>query len=167
MGNTDWGEIIASTVGTISVVSGSSTLDVCLGETSHEFGSGRTETFETGSETMGDLGGVSSENPEGTAAIGGLATTASGIAATSAGPGWIVILFRKDSIPYSRVEKKAVNIFNLLHKNNKITLNKTSIKAKTAKLYEDFKKLFWTSAESIDYDRILVIEKILEKIADE
>ena len=165
MANRDWGETIASTICTTSVVSGSLTVDVCLGETSYELGSGQTDTFDTGSETLGELGGVSSENPAGMAGVAGIVST--GLTSSASSEEKIIVFFRKDSIPYTRVEKNATDIFNFVHKGDKMSLNKASIIAKTLNSYEDFKKLFWLPKDSINYEQVIVIKKILENIINE
>ena len=163
MGSTDWGEVFASTVGTTTAMGGTMTLELTLEDACCS----EVDLFAEGTGTVAELGGVSSENPVGTAGMGGLITMGLSTSATSSEPDVIFVAFRRDCVPYSRVEKQAVNIFNLLHKNNKITLNKTAIRTKTVGMYEAFKKLFWLPTESVDYERILVIEKILEKIANE
>lgn len=167
MADNDIGGLIGGTIGSSSLMLGSSVVDVCLGETSYELGSGRSDTFDTGSETMGDLGGVSSENPVGTTGVGMIISTGVASSGSSEDPDGIIIFFRKDSIPYSRVEKNAVSIFNMLHKNKKISFGKAAIITKTKKTYEYFRKLFCTSNNYLDIDEIAVIEGVLDRIANE
>ena len=95
MADNDIGGIIGGTIGSSSLLLGSSVVDVCLGETSYELGSGRSDTFDTGSETMGDLGGVSSENPVGTTGVGMIISTGVASSGSSEDPDGIIIFLEK------------------------------------------------------------------------
>ena len=101
------------------VTNSSSTVGVVLGECG---------TLERFSETLGlDFWvHLCTESPIGSTILS--MTEESGLAISSVGEN--VVYFRKDSVPYSKTEKKVVNI---LHENDKILFKKFAIIAKKQK----------------------------------
>lgn len=162
----DAGEFVGGTLGSSGWILGLVTVDACVGETSYEMGSGREGIFNTSSEVAACLGPESTENPIGTAGAGtmlGSTTVLTG----QGGPEETFIIIRKDSVPYSRIEKNAVDIYNLWHKNKKMSFGKPAIITKTVKAYEYFRKLFCLSKDRFDVDKVMVLEGVLERIANE
>lgn len=157
------GDIITAIGELATGIAGSVTFDYCLGETAYEFGFGRTETTNTSSDTAGKVGPVSTENPIGTTGVGVIALS---VSATSEGePDGILIIFHRDCVPYTRVEKNAVCIYNAVHK-EKLNLSKPVIIGRTYDSYEGIRKLFGKNGE-ISFDSICAIERVLESISDE
>lgn len=163
----DSDEIISGVLSSTGLLCCSLTVDACLGETSYEIGLGRGGTIDTTSEAMDYLVPKSTENPIGTAGVCTMVGTGSALSSISEEPDGVIIFFRKDSVPYSRVEKNAVSIYNMLHRNKKISFGKVAIIAKTIKTYEYLKELFCSRKGSIDVTRVIAIEEVLERIANE
>ena len=162
----DSDEIISGVLSSTGVLCSSLTVDACFGETSYEIGLGRGGTIDTTSAAMDYLVPKSTENPTGTAGVCTMVGTGSALSSISEEPD-IIIFFRKDSVPYSRVEKNAVSIYNMLHRNKKISFGKVAIIAKTIKTYEYLKELFCSHKGSIDVTQVIAIEEVLERIANE
>ncbi len=162
----DTGEFVGGTLGSSGWILGLVTVDACVGETSYEMGSGRDGIFNTSSEVAACLGPESTENPIGTAGASTMLGTTTGVTC-EIDPNETIIIIRKDNVPYSRIEKNAVDIYNLWHKNKKISFGKTAIITKTVKTYKYFRRLFCLSKDRFDVDKVMVLEGVLERIANE
>lgn len=163
---TDKGEWVWIVASSSSMVSGSSFVDTLAGETVSQLGTQRMGTFDTTSESGEYFGGLFTENPVGSSGVGVMASTGVASYASSQDPDVIEIIFRRDCVPYSRVEKNAVSVFNILHK-EKINFGKTAIIAKSLNAYNYLKKLFCKSDECIDIEKITAIEGVLERMRNE
>lgn len=163
----DSGEIISGVLSSTGLICGSLTVDACLGETSYEIGLGRGGTIDTTLEAMDYFAPQSTENPVGTVGVSTMVGTGSALSSFSEEPDGVIIFFRKDSVPYSKVEKNAVSIYNILHRNKKISFGKAAIIAKTIKTYDYFQKLFCSHKNSIDITQVIAIKGVLEHIANE
>lgn len=163
----DW-EGIAGWSSMVSGTSSTSSSDSFVGESAYEMGSGRMGTFDTTSDSVDYFGDIFTENPVGSSATGGTTGTGSALYtfSTTNQPEEIEIFFRRDCVPYSRVEKNAVSVFNMLHK-EKINFGKTAIIAKSLNAYNYLKKLFCKSDECIDIEKITAIEGVLERMKNE
>lgn len=117
---------IWESISSIGVVSSSSTVGAVLWEC------GTLEGFSETSESD-FFAPLCTENPIGSTSLSMTVGSGLAISSESGEPDGIVIFFRKDSVPYSKIEKKAVNIYNILHRNEKISFEKNCYYSKNFK----------------------------------
>lgn len=85
-----------------------------------------------------------------------IATTSAGVAGvtgvsgeSSGGEEIIAIIFRRDAMPYSRVEKRAEKIFSQLHKGGEKTEKFPTIIAQNQETYDAFLPIYGNSIKSL------------------
>lgn len=130
-----------------------------------------TASMNTGIETVNSVvggsyestGGISGEEAAAVAIFSPvIVTTSAGVSeASTGGPEEIIaIIFKKDAMPYSRIEKRAEKIFSRFHKEEGRTEQFPTIIAKNQEIYDAFLPIYGKSIKSLK-ENLEVLEAAL------
>lgn len=146
-------------IGTAMLYLGGAYVSLTADASSPSMGIADTASMNAGIETVnsvvgGTYEGIASVSGEGPAALAifspVIATTSAGVSGESSGGEEIIaIIFRRDAMPYSRIEKRAEKIFSQLHKGGEKTEKFPTIIAQNQETYDAFLPIYGNSIKSL------------------
>lgn len=145
-------------------------IGVILGGYTFLDSSGGFDTLVSTFNSSTDIGGsetaqLSSQNPIGTTGFSTVLTT---VNSTTGGndPDGVIVFFKKDAVPYTRIEKHANDIYKVFSDKTQTNDTKGIIISKSEKGYEEVQKLFGNKSLNVTIDNLIVLENVIESIYD-
>lgn len=167
--NDSWSSLLAYAIGTAMLYFGGAYVSITADATYPSLGIAEgiadTPSMNAGFETVysvvdGTYEGLASVSGEDSAGLSifspALPTSSAGVTGvtgvsgeSSGGEEIIAIIFRRDAMPYSRIEKRAEKIFSQLHKGGEKTEKFPTIIAQNQETYDAFLPIYGNSIKSL------------------